>query len=197
MFVLLISIYNIGLGFSSRKGVVNFIASSLLFICFSVSPHAQVIVKNPSDTASINEYQTRIKYSKIQGKYIPKDLNDALVELDKLVDDAAKNKFKTMAEDSARMKTHFSFGRWIQVRWSLQEGSRLTEWFRMNKIFDVDNMIDCIITTYHRKLNGKPIEFEKLADYYYKKQKEKVKEIKDLQAKTATKKIIKKSEKPK
>ncbi|MBK8843912.1 MAG: hypothetical protein IPO33_14285 [Saprospiraceae bacterium] len=31
-------------------------------------------------------------------------------------------------------------------------------------------MIDCVITAYHRKLNDKPIQFEELANYYYKKQ---------------------------
>ena len=44
-------------------------------------------------------------------------------------------------------------------------------------------MIDCVITAYHRKLNDKPIQFEELANYYYKKQMavtEKLKKEKEL-----------------
>lgn len=53
----------------------------------------------------------------------------------------------------------------------------MTIWFQKNKIYDFDDMIDCIIVSYHRTLNNKPIEFEILADYYYKKQMEKVKKL--------------------
>lgn len=170
------------------------VAASLI----TVMPlQAQVLVNKPGDSTALIEYQKRITRSRIEGRYIPKDLNEALAELDKLVEPTAKAQFKGMSEDSARMKTHFSFGRWMEVRWSLQEGSRLSEWFRLNKVSDIDNMMDCLITTYHRKLNGKPLEFESLVNYYYKKQKEKVKDLKAKEAKTAKKTVIRKSVKPK
>lgn len=85
------------------------------------------------------------------------------------MDEPAKKKFLEFSEEDARTKTHFSFGKYINARWSIQEGSRLTAWFQKNKIYNYDDMIDVVITTYHRKLNKKPIEFETLATYHYKK----------------------------
>jgi hypothetical protein len=64
-----------------------------------------------------------------------------------------------------------------------RKGSRLTAWFQKCKIYNFDDMIDCVITAYHRKLNDKPIQFEELANYYYKKQMavtEKLKKEKEL-----------------
>ena len=90
------------------------------------------------------------------------------------MEDGAKKKFKEMSEDNARRKTHFSFGKYINARWHIQDGSRLTLWFQSNKIYNTDDMIDCIIATYHRSLNNQPLQFEQLAEYYFKKQKEKV-----------------------
>ncbi len=137
----------------------------------------QVITDIPPDSATLKEFDQRIKLTRIEGKYIPKDLNDAMMELNKIMEDGAKKKFADMSENDARQKTHFSFGKYINARWYIQEGSRLTVWFQKNKIYDFDDMIDCIIVAYHRTLNNKPIEFEQLADYYYKKQMEKVKKL--------------------
>ena len=84
------------------------------------------------------------------------------------MEDGAKKKFKEMSEDNARRKTHFSFGKYINARWHIQDGSRLTLWFQSNKIYNTDDMIDCIIATYHRSLNNQPLQFEQLAEYYFK-----------------------------
>ena len=155
---------------------------TILFLFIFVTPYfqlsAQVISNIPVDSASIKEYQARTKLTRIDGNYIPKDLNDALLELDKIMEDGAKKKFLEFSEEDARTKTHFSFGKYINKRWSIQEGSRLTAWFQKGKIYNYDDMIDCIITTYHRKLNNKPIGYEELAKYYYNKQQEKVKQLK-------------------
>lgn len=144
---------------------------------------SQVVSNIPVDSAQIKEYERRTKLTRIDGKYIPKDLNDALMELDKIMEDGAKKKFQAYKEEDARTKTHFSFGKYINARWSIQEGSRLTAWFQKCKIYNFDDMIDCVITAYHRKLNDKPIQFEELANYYYKKQMavtEKLKKEKEL-----------------
>mgnify|MGYP000904710135 CR=1 FL=1 len=139
--------------------------------------YSQVITDIKPDTTTLKEFEQRIKLTRIDGKYIPKDLNDAMMELNKIMEDGAKKKFAEMSENDARQKTHFSFGKYINARWYIQEGSRLTIWFQKNKIYDFDDMIDCIIVSYHRTLNNKPIEFEILANYYYKKQMKKVKKL--------------------
>ena len=164
-----------------------------IFILISTATCGQVVTDIPPDSAMIREYEQRTKLTRIDGKYIPKDLKDALLELDKIMDEPAKKKFLEFNEEDARTKTHFSFGKYLNVRWSIQEGSRLSAWFQKNKIYNYDDMIDCIITTYHRTLNNKPIEFEVLATYYYNKR---LKIAKELQKeKEARDKLKKKKQK--
>ncbi len=136
------------------KFIVNFVPTFLLFY---------VIYFIPKKSGKI----TKIKNDK--NKLMVGD-----IDINKIMEDGAKKKFKEMSEDNARRKTHFSFGKYINARWYIQEGSRLTLWFQNNKIYNTDDMIDCIIAAYHRSLNNQPIQFEQLAEYYFKKQKEKV-----------------------
>jgi len=171
-----------------NRFILTFSFCTLIY-AFSFS---QVVSNIPIDSAQIKEYERRTKLTRIDGKYIPKDLNDALMELDKIMEDGAKKKFQAYSEEDARTKTHFSFGKYINARWSIQEGSRLTAWFQKCKIYNFDDMIDCVITTYHRKLNDKPIQFEKLANYYYKKQMEVTEKLKKEKALRDSKKRKKK-----
>ncbi|MCO6462157.1 MAG: hypothetical protein J5I59_12200 [Saprospiraceae bacterium] len=152
----------------------------MLLVCFCffcLEGRTQVITDHPDDTTVLKEYAERVKLTRIDGKYIPRDLNDAIAELNKIMEDDAKNRFKSMSEDEARKRTHFSFGKYINARWHILDGSRLTAWFRDNKIYNADDMIDCVIAAYHRSLNNQPIQFEQLAEYYYKKQQDKLKKL--------------------
>lgn len=160
------------------------ILSLTIFITSLLDLNGQVISSTNirPDSAALKEFEARTKLTRIDGNYIPKDLKDALLELDKIMEEGAKNKFKAYSEEDARTKTHFSFGKYINKRWSIQEGSRLTLWFQKSKIYNYDDMIDCVITTYHRKLNDKPLNYEELATYYYKKQQELVNKLKKEKA---------------
>lgn len=152
--------------------LILFLTIQALYTC-----SGQVITDIPVDSAQLKEYEQRTRLTRIDGKYIPKDLNDAMLELNKIMEQGARQKFQKMTEDDARTKTHFSFGKYINARWSIMEGSRLTLWFQKNKIYNYDDMIDCVIVAYHRTLNNKPIQFEELATYYYKKQQEMVRKL--------------------
>lgn len=153
--------------------MMNRIFCLFFFICWMTDKAmSQVVVTElPVDSAAIRAYEQRTKLTRIDGKYIPRDLNDAMREMEKLMDPEAKTKFMAFTEEEARTKTHFSLGKYLNVRWSLQEGSRLSAWFKLNKIYNHDDMIDCIIVSYHRKIHDNPPEFEALATYYYQKQK--------------------------
>src|SRR6218665_293038 len=100
--------------------------TALTFCLINCLANAQVVSNIPVDSAALKEYEKRTKLTRIDGKYIPKDLNDALLELDKIMEEGAKKKFLEFSEEDARTKTHFSFGKYINARWSIQEGSRLT-----------------------------------------------------------------------
>lgn len=122
----------------------------------------QPIFGQQQDDVEEAKYEWRIRQQVLYGVYIPKDLNDALLQLHKLTDPQAKAKFKAMDEDDAVRKLFFSFGRWMTHNWSLYEGSRLSVALQQMGIHHPDDMVRVIIRLFHRSLNGKPLEIEAL-----------------------------------
>lgn len=111
-------------------------------------------------------YQRNIKKSRINGVYIPKDIEEAFAELDALSPEEAKAKFTNAPEDVIATKLHFGLGRWISVYWNFIEGSRYVEYLRQLGLTDPDHMIQFTIVSYHRYKNARPIDIDaQIANY--------------------------------
>ncbi len=104
------------------------------------------------------KYQQRIQQEYLYGVYIPKDLSDAIVQLNKLADRESLQKFRAAQEDTAVQKLHFSLGRWIIHNWGFYDGSRLSHQLKQMGLHHPDDMARLIIRSLHRSLNKKPIE---------------------------------------
>jgi hypothetical protein len=138
-------------------------------------------------------YQRNIKKSRINGIYIPANLEEAFKELDDLSPDAAKVKFTNASEDIIATKLHFGLGRWISVYWNFVEGSRYVEYLRQLGIVDHDHMIQFTIVSYHRYKNNKPLDIELQVENYKTLTEEKKQEmLKRRQLISVEKKPIKK-----
>ena len=121
----------------------------------------------PSSEAEYEKkYQQRIKKDVLYGVYIPEDLADAFSQLNKLIDVESKKKFKLVGEEEASRKLHFSLGRWIDHNWGFYGGSRFSHYLKSLKLYDPDSMSKFVIITYHRYLNGKPLEVKKLLETF-------------------------------
>jgi len=121
-------------------------------------------------------YANRIKLEMINGVYIPFDLEDAFSELVRLSDPKGLAEFKSAPEDSVRRKLHFGLGRWILMNWGFEEGSRMSHYMKGRGVSLPDDMVEVIIITWHRQLNGKPLRFEdEVALIEKRKQEEKAK----------------------
>ncbi len=118
-----------------------------------------------------SEYQVRIKQSHINGFYIPKDIDDAMAELDRIVDQHGKERFRAQEEEVAVRKIHFSFGRWMIHNWGFYEGSRLSHYLKGLGITYPDDMASTLMLCYHRKLNDKPMRVEEIAEYFAEKRR--------------------------
>lgn len=94
------------------------------------------------------EYERNITASSIDGVYIPENLDDCLLTLDKLLDDTVKNEIKTT--DIADL--HFGLGRWVRNSWKLWKGSRLQFWFTQQGIHEADDMSGVILSVYQEYL---------------------------------------------
>lgn len=134
----------------------------LLLLSFTVTGFSQKKVPTHLKKQE-REYQRRIKKAYINKVYIPKDLGECFIELNKLTSRESRAKFKGMSEADARVKLHYSLGRWIWHNWGLFEGSRLSVYFNKTKVNHPEDMATFIIIAYHRYLNKKEIKAKEIA----------------------------------
>lgn len=126
------------------------------------------------------QYQERIKKDRLFGVYIPKNLDDAMVQLNKIVSAESQAALKAIPEDSVCRVMHPRLGQWMIHNWGFYEGSRLSHYLRSAGISYPDDMADFLILAYHRHLNAKPYEIKALATYYReKRKKEYAEEVKE------------------
>lgn len=127
-----------------------------------------------SETEYEKAHSRNINQEYLYGVYIPKDLTDAFVQLNKLIDKESKAKFISMPEEDAVSKLHFSLGRWMIINWAFYEGSRITVALNEMGVHHPDDMAQFLIRSYHRSLNERPIDVKgQLAALEEKKLKEK------------------------
>jgi hypothetical protein len=103
--------------------------------------------------------QLKVRYSSDtwKGKYIPKDIDDAIIQLDFMISDSAKAKFKDYNENEFSVMCHLTLGRHIRNDWQLWNGSRLTKYFNGYGIYNAEDMSWIIIKCYLRHLQMKEI----------------------------------------
>ena len=92
--------------------------------------------------------------------YIPKDLDDCLQQLDKLIPDSEKEKIKKMDEEEFSMSAHFVLGQWIRNQWILVSDSRLAKYFADLGVIHSDDMSVIIIISNCRYLQGRDINLQ-------------------------------------
>ncbi len=125
------------------------------------------------------EYDERIKKEYLFDVYIPEDIGDAFLQLNKLIDTSSKNKFKAAPEEAAVRKLHFSLGRWMIYNWQFYDGSRLSHSLKQLNIHHPDDMARVIIRSYHRYLNKSPLNIkEQVEAIEARKQKEREERMK-------------------
>jgi hypothetical protein len=116
-------------------------------------------------------YKWRIEQSTLAGQYIPKDLPDAISELNKLTEESSRDKFKALTESEAEHKLYFSLGRWVATNWGFYEGSRLSHYIKEVGITFPEDQAIALIIAWHRTLNKKEINFKEIRDRLVEKRK--------------------------
>jgi len=99
--------------------------------------------------------------------YVPIDLTDALNYLDCIWNDSLKTDFKKLPERVAVNDYYRNYRVGISERWGLVNGNTdIYNYFQNLGIFNPDDMSHIILTSFHRYLNGKDLEFEKTVKRY-------------------------------
>lgn len=101
------------------------------------------------------DLKQRLVAEKIDNIYIPKDLGDCFIELDKQLSEVDKNEMKALPKRDDMIKYHFGLGMWMRNNWGLWGGSRLQKYFTDRKIGHPDDMSSVVLFFYHDWLNGK------------------------------------------
>lgn len=148
---------------------ILFIVISLCFVKTAWTQSENIEV---SQATLDSLYHSNIKKTRLYGVYIPKDITDALAELDKLSTNEAKTKLKQADEATIGKKLRFGLGRWMEYNWNLQEGSRFSHYLREIGMWHVDDMVEYMTILYFRHVSGLPLQEKELANSFIEKRKE-------------------------
>ena len=134
----------------------------VLLVLTSLSLQAQPTSPKEYEAA----YEQRIRKSRIGDVYIPRDYQDAFIELERLSTKADLEKFRNAPEKEVAKKLHFGLGKWIMTNWSFYEGSRFSHFLKEKGLTFPDDMAQVTIRLFHRHLNRLPLEDEVLIKEY-------------------------------
>jgi hypothetical protein len=93
------------------------------------------------------------------GYYIPENIWDALVEVDRIMGETGQQETLLHQEDDM-CRYHHGFGTWMRNNWGLWAGSRLADEFNQLGITHPDDMTGIILTTYWRLMHGLILDVE-------------------------------------
>lgn len=134
------------------------------------------------DAVREKQYEALVKKTYINKVYIPKDVHDAIKTLKSMSDSTGLAKLATAKESEVAKRLRFGIGSWMQINWNLDEGSRLVAYFRSIGISYPDDMVDFLIVSLYRDVNGLPLEIEQrakiIADARHQAYQEKLKKAK-------------------
>jgi len=137
---------------------------------FGMTAQLEVFKEGPVSSGSEKEYeeqyQKNIKKSKINNIYIPRDLKDAFKEIIALAPEEAILKFKAGDELVVAKKLHHGLGKWILMKWNLEEGSRYSHFLKQKGLSYPEDMVQFTIRAFHRHLNDVKLEEEILIKEY-------------------------------
>lgn len=101
-------------------------------------------------------------------KFKPKNINEAIILLNKIHNDSIKKEIRNMSENEFLFKTHLSLGMWVRNNWKLWRRGKLSTYFNELGIHHPMDMSGIILRCYHRDLKGNPIKFNETIKSYKK-----------------------------
>lgn len=130
--------------------------AQFILVIFSMYAGGLFAQIDPQLEAYEKQYQHNIKQSRIDGIYIPKDIDDAIKEIHNLAPAEGLQKFAELQDEmEAAKKLHFGLGRWMTINWNFYDGSRLSHHLKELGVLHPDDMARFMLVILHRQLNNK------------------------------------------
>jgi hypothetical protein len=105
-------------------------------------------------------YISKTKKDTLNGVYIPTDLHDCFVQLDKILSEKDRSEIKCLKNRDETIKYHHELGMWLRNNWGLWGGSRLQIYFLDKKVSHPDNMSALVLEFYYDWLNNKNLGWQ-------------------------------------
>ncbi len=102
----------------------------------------------------------------IDKNYKPKNLNEAIIQLDKLFPDSTKQKIAKMEENEFLGTSHLSTGMWIRNNWDLWKSGDLSKYFNELGIYHPDDMSGIILRSFYRHIKSQDFELDNQIKFY-------------------------------
>lgn len=150
-------------GFIDHAG--NYTVEPRYDLAFSFSNNRAIVAKRNwndpytrTSLLSAHLYDSKIHadFNSATGVYIPKDLADALRELDAMLPAAAKEDIKIIEKSEMIVAYQDGFGTWLRNSWGLWKSSRLANYFTSIGIQHPNDMSATILDCYWSKVHGDP-----------------------------------------
>ena len=109
------------------------------------------------------EYLAKVQKDTLNGVYIPKDLKDCFVQLDKILSEKDRTNIKNLKNKQETIQYHHGLGMSLRNSWGLWGGSRLQKYFLDKKVNHPDGMSSLILEYYFDWLNNKNADWQKWA----------------------------------
>ena len=120
--------------------------TTLIFVAFLLC------VSSAAQEKVISQRDYRYLVNRIDGIYIPKDIDEAIDSLDVIISPEDKRYITdSLSLDDFRINCHHGLGMWIRNNWGLWGGSRLQKYFVNKNVFHPDDMSDIILKAYYKK----------------------------------------------
>ena len=110
--------------------------------------------KQQENARQREEFKKRLTLDRINGVYIPRNLEECFLELDKLLPEVDIREMKALPKSEDMIRYHLGLGMWIRNNWGLWGGSRLQTYFQEKGIRHPDNMSGLLLSFYYDWLHG-------------------------------------------
>lgn len=133
------------------------------FFCAFRNPSDEqaLLEKQQDDKEKLLEREKRMTMDSISGVYIPRNLEECFIQLDKILPNVTKTEIKSLKSKSDIGLYHFTLGMWIRNNWGLWGGSRLLKYFQdrasndwVRKNPNPDRLSSIILSGYYDWLKG-------------------------------------------
>ena len=101
------------------------------------------------------ERERRMTAERINDVYIPRDLGECFIELDRLLSEIDKNEMRALPKRENMIQYHLGLGMWMRNNWGLWGGSRLYKYFHDKAVTDTEDMSSIVLFYYYDWLTDK------------------------------------------